>query len=46
MKGDVIQKISDNVYVGSKLSRCNTSAVVTKDSVVVINTPMIPANAI
>ena len=46
MKGDVMQKISDNVYVESKLSRCNKSAVVTKDGVVVIDTPMIPANAI
>jgi len=40
-----MQKITDNVYVESKLSRCNTSAVVTKDGVVVIDTPMIPANA-
>jgi len=46
VKGDVMQKISDNVYVESKLSRCNKSAVVTKDGVVVIDTPMIPANAI
>jgi cyclase len=40
-----MQKISDNVYVESLLSRCNTSAVITKDGVVVIDTPMIPANA-
>jgi cyclase len=45
LKGDAVQKISDNVYVESKLSRCNTSIVVTKDGVVVIDTPMIPANA-
>lgn len=40
-----MQKITDNVYVESKLSVCNSSVVVTKDGVVVIDTPMIPANA-
>lgn len=40
-----MQKITENVYVESELSRCNTSAVVTGDGVVVIDTPMIPANA-
>jgi cyclase len=40
-----MQKITDNVYVESKLSMCNSSVVVTKDGVVVIDTPMIPANA-
>jgi len=40
-----MQKITDNVYVESKLSMCNCSAVVTKDGVVVIDTPIIPANA-
>jgi glyoxylase-like metal-dependent hydrolase (beta-lactamase superfamily II) len=40
-----MQKITNNVYVESKLSRCNTSCVVTNDGVVVIDTPMIPANA-
>jgi cyclase len=40
-----MQKITDNVYVESELSRCNTSVVVTSEGVVVIDTPMIPANA-
>jgi len=40
-----MQKITDNVYVESRLSVCNTSVVVTKDGVVVIDTPMVPANA-
>ena len=40
-----MQKITANVYVESKLSRCNTSVVVTKGGVVVVDTPMIPANA-
>lgn len=40
-----MQKITDNVYVERERSRCNTSAVVTKAGVVVIDTPMIPANA-
>ena len=40
-----MKKISANVYVESLLSRCNTSVVVTKEGVVVIDTPMIPANA-
>jgi len=40
-----MQKITDNVYVESKLSRCNTSVVVTREGVVVIDTPMIPADA-
>ena len=40
-----MQKITENVYVESQLSMCNCSVVVTKDGVVVIDTPMIPANA-
>ncbi len=40
-----MQKITDNVYVENQLSMCNCSVVVTKDGVVVIDTPMIPANA-
>jgi len=38
-------KVTDNVYVESEISVCNTSVVVTKDGVVVIDTPMAPANA-
>ncbi len=40
-----MQKVTDNVYVESEISVCNTSIVVTKDGVVVIDTPMVPANA-
>jgi len=40
-----MEKITENVYVERKLSRCNTSAVVTKAGVVVIDTPMVPAFA-
>jgi len=40
-----MEKITANVYVESKLSMCNSSVVITKDGVVVIDTPMIPANA-
>jgi cyclase len=40
-----MQKVTDNVYVESKISLCNSSFVVTKDGVVVIDTPMVPVNA-
>jgi cyclase len=40
-----MKKITDNVYVESELSMCNNSYVVTNDGVVVIDTPMVPANA-
>jgi cyclase len=40
-----MQKITQNVYVESKISWCNSSCVVTKDGVVVIDTPMVPAYA-
>lgn len=40
-----MQKITNNVYVESERSRCNTSIVVTKDGVVVIDTPMVPKDA-
>jgi cyclase len=40
-----MQKITDNVYVESEISRCNTSLVVTREGVVVVDTPMVPANA-
>jgi cyclase len=40
-----MQKISKNIYVESERSRCNTSVVVTKAGVVVIDTPMIPKDA-
>ena len=40
-----MKKITDNVYVESQISVCNSSFVVTKEGVVVIDTPMVPANA-
>ena len=40
-----MKKITENIYVESELSRCNNSYVITKDGVVVIDTPMIPAEA-
>ena len=40
-----MQKITENVYVESQISACNSSCVVTKEGVVVIDTPMVPANA-
>lgn len=40
-----MQKVTDNVYVESEISVCNTSVVVTREGVVVIDTPMAPANA-
>lgn len=40
-----MQKVTNNVYVESELSVCNTSIVVTQEGVVVIDTPMVPANA-
>jgi cyclase len=40
-----MKRITDNVYVESERSVCNTSFVVTKEGVVVIDTPMVPANA-
>jgi cyclase len=43
MERGEMKKITENIYVESELSRCNNSYVVTKDGVVVIDTPMIPA---
>jgi cyclase len=40
-----MQQITDNVYVESESSVCNTGIVVTSEGVVVIDTPMVPANA-
>jgi len=40
-----MQKVTDNIYVESERSVCNTSIVVTKEGVVVIDTPMAPPNA-
>lgn len=40
-----MQKITENVYVESELSACNTGVVVTGEGVVVVDTPMAPAAA-
>jgi len=40
-----MQQITDNVYVESENSVCNSSFVVTREGVVVIDTPMAPAQA-
>jgi cyclase len=40
-----MQKITNNVYVENKTSLCNSSCVVTKEGVVAIDTPMVPAYA-
>ena len=40
-----MKKITKNVYVESEISVCNTNIVVTKEGVVVIDTPMVPASA-
>jgi cyclase len=40
-----MEKVTGNVYVESQISVCNSSFVVTGEGVVVIDTPMVPANA-
>jgi cyclase len=40
-----MQKITNNVYVENGFRGCNTSFVVTKQGVVVIDTPMVPSEA-
>ncbi len=41
-----MQKITDNVYVETDFSGCNVSFVVTNEGVVMIDTPMVPADAV
>jgi cyclase len=41
----MMQKISDSVYTGTNFRGCNSSFVVTAEGVVVIDTPMVPAEA-
>jgi cyclase len=41
----MMQKITDNVYAGMNFRGCNSSFVVTTDGVVMIDTPMVPAEA-
>jgi cyclase len=40
-----MKQITKHIYVENVISLCNSSIVVTKDGVVVIDTPMVPANA-
>jgi glyoxylase-like metal-dependent hydrolase (beta-lactamase superfamily II) len=40
-----MQKVTDNVYAGTNFRGCNSSFVVTGEGVVVIDTPMVPAEA-
>jgi cyclase len=40
-----MQKITDNVYAGFNFRGCNSSFVVTTEGVVMIDTPMVPAEA-
>ena len=40
-----MQKITDGVYVETEFQGCNSSLVVTGEGVVVIDTPMVPAEA-
>ena len=40
-----MQKVTENVYVETGFRGCNTSFVVTGDGIVVIDTPMVPAEA-
>ena len=41
-----MQKITDNVYVETAFQGCNTSFVVTKEGVVMIDTPQVPTEAL
>jgi cyclase len=41
----MMQKVTDNVYVGTGFRGCNSSFVVTGGGVVIIDTPMVPAEA-
>jgi cyclase len=40
-----MEKITDNVYAGLKFRGCNSSFVVTTEGIVIIDTPMVPAEA-
>jgi glyoxylase-like metal-dependent hydrolase (beta-lactamase superfamily II) len=40
-----MQKVTDNVYVGDTFRGCNSSFVVTTEGTVIIDTPMVPAEA-
>jgi glyoxylase-like metal-dependent hydrolase (beta-lactamase superfamily II) len=40
-----MQKVTENVFVETKFRGCNTSIVVTSEGVVIIDTPMVPAEA-
>jgi cyclase len=40
-----MQQITDNIYAGTTFQGCNSSFIVTKEGAVVIDTPMVPAEA-
>jgi cyclase len=44
-KGGKMQKVTDNVYAGVNFRGCNSSFVVTTEGIVMIDTPMVPAEA-
>ena len=44
-KGNHMQKITDNVYVGTAFQGCNSGFIVTKEGAVIVDTPMVPAAA-
>jgi glyoxylase-like metal-dependent hydrolase (beta-lactamase superfamily II) len=46
VKEEAVQKISDNVYAETGFPGCNTGFVVTKEGVVMIDTPQMPTDAI
>ena len=44
-KENTMQKITDNVYVETGYNGCNVSFVVTGEGVVMVDSPMVPAEA-
>lgn len=40
-----MEKVTNNIYAGMKFRSCNSSFIVTTEGVVVIDTPMVPAEA-
>jgi cyclase len=45
IKGDSMQKVTENVFVETGNRSCNTSFVVTSEGIVMIDTPMAPSQA-
>ncbi len=40
-----IRKITDSIFFGTQFNSCNSTFIVTKDGAVVVDTPMVPAQA-